>query len=203
MRLAQGFGINDLGYKVKTEEIIGYRESGSPIKRQTWVCPFWKRWSHVLERCFNQKFLEKNATYRGCHIFPEWKYSSAFKSWMETQDWQGKELDKDILFPGNKLYGPDTCVFVDQSVNKFIHSYLEGKRDLPIGVDFYKGRTYRASCMEVLTGKQVTVGCFNTPEQAHQAWLSYKLEQAKILASQQTDERVAKALVARYENYKS
>lgn len=57
--------------------------------------------------------------------------------------------------------------------------------------------------MDFKTGKSIYLGAFKDPDSAHAAWLSYKLEQAKILAAQQTDERVAKALVARYENYKS
>lgn len=40
-----------------------------------------------------------------------------------------------------------------------------------------------------------------TAELAHKAWLQYKLEQARILATKQTDVRVAKALIDRYENY--
>ena len=36
---------------------------------------------------------------------------------MEKQDWEGKFIDKDLLFPGNKVYGPDTCVFVTRQLN--------------------------------------------------------------------------------------
>ena len=42
-----------------------------------------------------------------------------FKDWMENQDWEGNQLDKDLLFEGNKVYGPKTCVFVTRMVNNF------------------------------------------------------------------------------------
>jgi len=47
------------------------------------------------------------------------------------------------------------------------------------------------------------LGKFDTPEEAHRAWLRFKLVQAHILAAEQTDERVANALVDRYENYEN
>ena len=50
------------------------------------------------------------------------------------------------------------------------------------------------------------IGCFATPEEAHQVWLKAKLELAKELAAEILaeggDPRVAKALVDRYEYYK-
>ena len=42
---------------------------------------------------------------------------------------------------------------------------------------------------------------FRSQIEAHQAWLKRKLELATLLAAEQTDERVAKALIARYTNY--
>lgn len=114
----------------------------------------------------------------------------------------GKQLDKDVLFPGNKLYSPETCVFVDARVNSFLVDAGARRGEYPIGVSFRKERgKFEAKCNDVLSGKLKYLGYFDNAEQAHDAWLSYKLEQAKILASEQSDYRVAKALVMRYTNY--
>ena len=53
----------------------------------------------------------------------------------------------------------------------------------------------------LLSGKRESLGLFSTAEDAHKAWLAHKLEKAYILAAEQLDERVAKALIDRYENY--
>jgi hypothetical protein len=45
-------------------------------------------------------------------------------------------LDKDILYKGNKIYSPDTCVFVPQEINALFVKNDANRGDLPIGV-FY------------------------------------------------------------------
>ena len=156
----------------------------------------------MLKRCYIGEFLSKRPSYKGCSVTDEWLRFSTFKAWMETQDWEGKQMDKDILFPDNKTYGPETCVFVDAKVNSFIIERTASRGEWPIGVILYKqGGKFGAQCGSVVTGKQEYLGLFLTPEEAHQVWLTFKLEQAHILAAEQTDERVAKALIDRYENF--
>jgi hypothetical protein len=119
---------------------------------------------------------------------------------MEKQDREGKQLDKDILIRGNKIYGPETCVFVDSKVNNFIIERTASRGEYHIGVSLLNGK-YRASCSDPTVGKNSILGYYDTPEEAHQVWLKEKLRIAKLLAAEQPDERVAKALVDRYENY--
>ena len=121
---------------------------------------------------------------------------------MENQDWQGKELEKDILFPGNKVYSAETCVFVDAKVNLFLTECNASRGDCMIGVCWHKKASkFVASCNDG-GGKDMYLGLFNTEIEAHKAWLACKLKLAYQLASEQTDPRVAKALIERYENYK-
>jgi hypothetical protein len=63
-----------------------------------------------------------------------------------------------------------------------------------------QSKPYRAT-IKVGSGTK-HLGYFSTPEEAHQAWLKAKIELAKELAAEQTDPRIAKALINRYENYK-
>lgn len=155
----------------------------------------------MLRRCYSEKFLLNYPSYIGCYTVEEWHLFSNFRAWMIMQQWEGKELDKDIIFRGNKVYGPETCVFIDARVNTFLGEKNLSGRTLPIGVTFDKNSNkYKAECQSVEMGRK-HLGLFNNPEDAHQAWLAYKLKQAYILAELQTDERVAKALINRYENY--
>lgn len=200
-KLVYGVGINDAGYVVCKSEIIGY-VNGKQKQKNVWRCPFYTKWVGMLERCYSIKSNLKRPTYIGCSVSTEWHLFSTFKAWMETQDWKGKQLDKDILFPNNKVYSSDTCVFVDTKVNVFITDRTKKRGEWPIGTYFNKrAGKWQAMCCSVTTGKQTHLGYFTDPEEAHQAWLAFKLEQAYILAEQQTDERVAKALIDRYENF--
>lgn len=109
---------------------------------------------------------------------------------MVTHDWQGKQLDKDLSGNG-KVYGPRTCVFVTHAVNSFTLDHAAARGDCPLGVSFVRGR-YRASIS--INGKSKHVGYFDTPAEAHQAWVTAKQDQAVTLIEQQTDIRVAVGL---------
>lgn len=195
-RLVFGIGINDADYKVGKYENV----NGKTV--QVWVCDFYRKWKDMFRRCYDEEYQRNKPTYVGCNIAPEWHYFMTFRSWMENQDWEGKHLDKDLLMQGNKIYGPDSCIFVDQRVNKFINENQSVRGEWPVGAYFNKkAGKFQAQCYSVQTGKKIHLGYFIRAEEAHQAWLTFKLEQAKILASEQTDPRVAAALIARYENY--
>lgn len=71
-----------------------------------------------------------------------------------------------------------------------------------IGVTFHKlSNKFQALCCDVIQNKQIYLGLFDNPEDAHKAWLNFKLKQAYILAEKQTDPRVVKALIKRYTEY--
>lgn len=199
VKLVSGVGVNDADYPVNICEVVDGKW------KIIWKCPFYIKWQGMIERCYSENFKIKHPSYADCVSTPDWVYFSNFKSWMQTQDWEGKELDKDLLVQGNKVYGPDTCIFVGSRVNNFIIERKARRGSYPIGVVLVKrpkAAPYRATCKSVVTGKIQYLGYYSTPEEAHQAWLVFKLEQAYILAAEQTDERVVKALIDRYENYK-
>lgn len=198
-KLVCGVGINDADYPVHVCEMVDGKW------KITWKCPFYIKWHAMMERCYSKSFILKHPSYIDCTSVPEWQRFSNFKAWMQTQDWERKHLDKDLLVFGNRLYGPDTCVFIESRLNLFLTDHKAKRGLYPIGVTFVqrpKRKPYRAKGVSVVTGKYEHLGCFSTPEEAHAAWLTFKLEQAHILAAEQPDERVAKALIKRYENYK-
>lgn len=195
-RLVVGVGINDAEYRIVRKETYSTAD-GIRKQRTVWFCPFYARWSRMLERCYYDKTIPSRPTYRDCSVCEEWLTFSNFRGWMEKQDWEGKQLDKDILFIGNKVYSPETCVFVDREVNSFITESAAARGKYKIGVSWDKQlRKFKAVC-----GRGGYLGYYDTEAEAHKAWLTCKLEQAKILAAGQTDPRVAEALIKRYENY--
>ncbi len=199
--LVYGVGINDADYVVKKYEII-VDDGGKQKQRLVWFCPFYRTWENMLKRCYSVIFQDKQPTYRGCTVSEEWKTFSNFKSWMECQDWEGMQLDKDILFEGNKVYSQKTCVFVTRAVNMFT---IDGaaKDECLLGACWHKGNNkFISRCCNPFTKKREHLGYFDSEQEAHQEWLKRKLELAKELAAIQTDPRVAEALIVRYSNYK-
>ena len=201
-KLVFGVGINDADYATKKRETV--EVNGVRKQRLVWECPYYRAWTSMLKRCYSSKFQERRPTYKGCSVSEEWRRFSNFRSWMERQDWEGMQLDKDILFNGNKVYSKETCVFVTSLVNSFTIDRGNDRGECLIGVNWHKGvGKFVSQCSNPFTKKQEHLGYFNCEIEAHQAWLKRKLELAQLLASEQTDERVAKALIDRYTNYEA
>lgn len=201
-KLVYGVGINDADYVVQRKETI--EADGKKVRRVVWVCPFYQTWSAMLKRCYSIKYQHCNPTYKGCTVSEEWKTFSNFRGWMVAQDWEGKQLDKDLLFEGNKVYSEDSCVFVTRMVNMFTIDRGAARGEWLIGVYWHKGADkFISQCSNPFTKKREHLGLFTSEQEAHQEWLKRKLELAKELAAIQTDERVAEALINRYLNYKT
>lgn len=199
-RLVYGVGINDADYVVQRKETI--EVNGVRKQRLVWICPYYRVWANMLMRCYSPKYQEKRSTYKGCSVSEEWLTFSNFRAWMEKQEWECKQLDKDILFSGNKVYSAETCVFVSRVVNMFTTDRGNDRGECLIGVCWHEGvEKFQSRCCNPFTKKREYLGLFSCELEAHQVWLKRKLELANLLAAEQADERVAKALIERYTNY--
>lgn len=197
-KLVHGVGVNDSSYAIAKYETIGYT-GGKQKQKRVWMCQYYKTWADMLKRCYSAKFQERNPAYKGCTVSDDWLKFSNFKSWMEKQDWEGKHLDKDLLFEGNKIYSTDTCVFVTQAVNNFTIDSGSARGEWLIGVYWNKEKgKFQSRCSNPFTKKQEFLGYFTCEQEAHEAWLKRKLELAHELAAIQEDPRVAEALIRRY-----
>ena len=77
----------------------------------------YQTWHSMLQRCYDDRALARVPSYIGCTVIKEWHNYQVFAEWFNTYYIEGYELDKDIKVPGNKVYGPDTCMFVAQAEN--------------------------------------------------------------------------------------
>ena len=169
MKLVFGVGVNDADYVV--EPMV----SGKRI-----TCPAYDSWKSMLRRSYSAKSHARYPTYIGTEVCEEWKSFTAFRSWWVTNHVDGFALDKDLIGVG-KLYSPECCVFVPRWLNNFVADRGAARGDLPIGVSWHRqAGKYRARCNHPF-GKKEYLGLFSLPEQAHQAWLSRKLEIAAEL----------------------
>ena len=186
--LVYGVGINDADYEVYPR-----------VDGKVFRCPYYATWISMLGRCYSDEFQDRQPTYKGCSVHPDWISFMNFRKWMMKQDWQGKALDKDLLVKGNKVYSPSACVFVDAMTNTFTIDCGRSRGEYPLGVNFHKHRgKFQANCRNPFTNKKEYLGLFTCEHQAHLAWRKRKHELACKLAESQTDARVAEALRRMY-----
>lgn len=195
--LIHGWGINDSDYPLTISEYTGWT-NGKQNRKLLWSCPFYTRWYGIVKRGHCSRVKKNNPTYLDCSVSENWKYFSNFKAWMETQDWEGKELDKDILIKGNKVYGPDTCRFIDPKLNLFFKCTYSKYGTTVQGVQLRKDNNkYKVVCRQ-LDGSQKYLGQYDDEVIAGEVWLSEKCRLAEILASQQEDTEIKQAILNFY-----
>ena len=130
-----GKAVNDADYVVKYRDVIEGK-----IKHK--CCPIYSVWKDLMRRCLCQDYKDKHPAYTDTTCCEEWLLFSNFKSWMEQQDYEGKQLDKDLLVYENKVYSPETCVFVSKEVNVFMVKGDSVRGKYPLGVS-YRNKVYR------------------------------------------------------------
>ena len=188
-----GVGINDVP------------GSGKQLKQSPYKAHYYTVWYSMLKRCYSPKEQSKllMQSYIGCTVDPRWHYLSNFKQWYDEQgDVTGKQLDKDIISPNNKVYGPDTCFLVSPQLNVFFTKRHNHRGKYPIGVyvDHHKITKQFKCQVSIHEGKRFQ-GYYDTPEEAHQAFIKLKKElllEKYILP--ETDQRLKQALYNVYNN---
>lgn len=157
------------------------------------ICPYYKTWQSMIVRCYSEVFHEQQPTYKECTVCNEWLTFSNFKRWMSSQDWIGNQLDKDLKVYGNKIYSPDTCLFISRDVNMFLADRKLRKKEGHVGVYYESDRNkWKALCGGLLIGR------FESEIEATNAYLLKKRELANKLASKQSNKIISDAIIARY-----
>jgi hypothetical protein len=143
----------------------------------------------MLTRCYSEKRREINyLSYENCTVCEEWHNYQNFKKWYELNYYEIEEeemeLDKDILYKNNKIYSPQTCIFVPYSINLLF--IKPNKRKLPQGVCYDKNRNkYIAQIICInknLNKGHISLGRYNTVEEAFFVYKNAKEDYVKQLA---------------------
>lgn len=78
-------------------------------------------WTSMLQRCYHEKHLNDNPSYIGCTVCTQWQCFQNFAEWFYDNYYEVEghkmHLDKDILYDGNKIYSPETCIFAPAVIN--------------------------------------------------------------------------------------
>lgn len=140
----------------------------------------YKTWKNMMQRCYNDGVHERLPQYKDCSVCDEWHNFCNFEKWYKEHYFcAGYQLDKDITIKGNKLYSPETCAFVPQSINTLFGSGKVDTGNLPIGVYWDSSNAkYRANVS--IGGESKKLSYWSTPEEA---FAEYKLAKEKIIRS--------------------
>lgn len=160
------------------EGIYKIKINGKPTKH-------YKTWQAMLKRAYYPKYKQQHPTYIGCEVYSSWHNFQVFSEWIDKNYYEieGEQvcLDKDILCKGNKIYSPNTCVFVPQRINNLFTKSDKARGDLPIGVS-YRYKKYVASCR--VNGKTKHLGSYDTKEEAFQVYKKFKENYIKEVAEE-------------------
>lgn len=142
-------------------------------------CKIYDTWKGMLRRCYREEELIKRPSYIGCSVIEEWHLFSNFRNWMLQQEYEGKSLDKDILFPGNKIYSKETCVFVKTALNSLFTLRGNDRGDMPLGVTKHK-QSGKIDAIITINGKVKFLGRFQ-PDQVNLAETTYLKAKIEII----------------------
>lgn len=103
--------------------------------------PQYVKWFSMFHRCYNDKYQKRQPTYVGCEVHPDFFNFQNFGKWYDRKIYKSEyalELDKDLLFYGNKIYSPQTCCFVPKEINSTINSKMSDKETMKYLYEKYK-----------------------------------------------------------------
>jgi hypothetical protein len=136
-------------------------------------------WHNMLTRTYNPQSDNQLRNYSDVVVNPSWHNFQNFAEWYFKQinpnnsvdfEWH---LDKDLLFPGNKIYSEDYCCLIPQPINVLFTDHAHRRGDYPLGVTKYRNK-YMA-CVNMF-GKQKHLGYHFTIRSAQIAYWSAKFE---------------------------
>jgi hypothetical protein len=180
--LIRGGGVNDASYQV--QPVV----DGKQLR-----CPYYMRWRGMLERCYDPRYQALYPTYLGCTVVEEWLGFMAFRAWMMKQDWSGKQLDKDLLITGNKIYSPEACIFISGHMNSLLCDSGAARGCWPQGVSFHKPNGKFQAQINI-NGKRTYLGSYHSSQEAESAYLVAKGSEIRRHAKLQDDPRLMEAL---------
>lgn len=141
-------------------------------------------WGDMIRRCYSEDGKKRYpAYYHICSVCDEWLNYQVFAEWFNENKYpvEGRlHLDKDILFPGNKIYSPKTCLLVPQRINMLFMN-LPNNTGLPNGIRLTTNGRYNAN----YGGK--SLGTYDTIEEAYVHYAERKEKVIKEVADEYKD----------------
>jgi hypothetical protein len=159
-----GMGINDAPF------ITNCKVGGKLYSHPAYVA-----WKNVLTRSFDQAYATRFPTYQGVKVCDEWLRFSNFLAWWKVHQKEGWQLDKDLLHRGNKVYSPETCIYIPNWINSFTLTGPKNTSTGRVGAFYCKNRRkYTSQCGHPISGEKIRLGYFDSEQEARYYWLKKK-----------------------------
>lgn len=155
---------------------VGEYKAGSSGKHSQ----YYLKWSNMLSRCYAEYGRKVNPSYNESYVIDDWHNMQNYAKWYTEHPYRNDawEIDKDILTKGNKVYSPETCIFVPKYINTMFTKCDRWRGDLPIGVhQVGKTECYKMICSDSIDGK-ITISGFTSVQAAFDA---YKETKEKVI----------------------
>lgn len=151
------------------------------INGEKWYTLSYMKWKGMRSRCQVGGSVQKNhPTYIGCEMSDTFSDFQLFTDWHVQQVGYGLdkyELEKDILFSGNKEYNDETCVLVPPSLNTFFVANDATRGEWPQGVYWKKIKCKYVAALRI-AGRTKHIGYYTTAEAASAAYKKAKEAEA-------------------------
>lgn len=156
---------------------VGYIGEFPPIKNPKNGKVLYELWRGMLRRCYYMVDYNKNSSYKNTTVCEEWLNFSNFHKWAIDNYFEGSVLDKDTfqLNLENKIYSPETCIFLPKKVNGFMQNKFKVKNPY-----FRDGKKYEVRGIEFLSGKSVALGCFDDLSESRKHILNFEKVQVGL-----------------------
>lgn len=107
-------------YNIGYYGIGNYTARKNGIKTEEYI-----KWFSMFVRCYDDKYQLRQPTYIGCSVSDDFCNFQNFAEWYSHYKYECKyplEIDKDLLYEGNKIYSPKTCCLLPKEINSTLNS---------------------------------------------------------------------------------
>lgn len=99
------------------------------------------KWYSMFVRSYSESYHKRHPTYIGCSVSDDFCDFQNFAEWYYKTKYDCKydlEIDKDLLYEGNKIYSPSTCCLIPKEVNTVLNTSRHNKIQMKRVYDKYK-----------------------------------------------------------------
>lgn len=170
---------------------IGYLGEGEyKASKNRKLTRIYSTWHRMLQRCYSEKEHKRQPAYIGCKACEEWHNFQNFSDWDKENYYKIEdeimELDKDILVKHNKIYSPETCIYVPQTINSLFTKCDRSRGESVIGTSLKDGK-YQVRCnvinLKTRKFKREYLGRYTSEQEAFEVYKQFKENYIKEIAN--------------------